>query len=93
MLFDEEWFVEGMGIDLEGFRKEGSLIVEQIDAAELSPGEFAHRVGQCVKNNGVRTVIIDSLNGYQMAMPENNPSFCICMNCCNISIASAQRPL
>jgi circadian clock protein KaiC len=73
--FDEELGLlfrrtKGMGIDLEGFRKEGSLIVEQIDAAELSPGEFAHRVGQCVKNNGVRTVIIDSLNGYQMAMPE-----------------------
>ena len=61
---------KGMGIDLESFRNEGSLIVEQIDAAELSPGEFAHRVGRCVQENGVRTVIIDSLNGYQMAMPE-----------------------
>lgn len=73
--FDEELGLlfrrtKGMGIDLEGFRKDGTLIVEQIDAAELSPGEFAHRVGQCVQNNGVRTVIIDSLNGYQMAMPE-----------------------
>ena len=73
--FDEELGLlfrrtHGMGIDLEGFRKEGSLIVEQIDAAELSPGEFAHRVGQCVQASGVRTVIIDSLNGYQMAMPE-----------------------
>ena len=52
--FDEELGLlfrrtKGMGIDLEGFRKEGSLIVEQIDAAELSPGEFAHRVGQCVQ--------------------------------------------
>ena len=73
--FDEEVGLlfrrtNGMGIDLEGFRNKGSLIVEQIDAAELSPGEFSHRVGQCVKNEGVRTVIIDSLNGYQMAMPE-----------------------
>ena len=73
--FDEELGLlfrrtNGMGIDLEGFRNKGSLIVEQIDAAELSPGEFSHRVGQCVKNEGVRTVIIDSLNGYQMAMPE-----------------------
>ena len=73
--FDEELGLlfrrtKGMGIDLEAFHNEGSLIVEQIDAAELSPGEFAHRVGQCVKKEGVRTVIIDSLNGYQMAMPE-----------------------
>jgi circadian clock protein KaiC len=59
-----------MGIDLEGFRNKGSLFVEQIDAAELSPGEFAHRVRECVDDNGVRTVIIDSLNGYQLAMPE-----------------------
>jgi circadian clock protein KaiC len=73
--FDEELGLlfrrtRGMGIDLEAFRNEGSLLVEQVDAAELSPGEFAHRVGQCVQKNGVRTVIIDSLNGYQMAMPE-----------------------
>src|SRR5262249_8882091 len=59
-----------MGIDLEGFHNEGKLIVEQVDAAELSPGEFAHRVRQCVEDHGVRMVLIDSLNGYQSAMPE-----------------------
>jgi circadian clock protein KaiC len=73
--FDEELGLlfrrtKGMGIDLEKFRDQGSLFVEQIDAAELSPGEFAHRVRQCVEKEGVRTVIIDSLNGYQLAMPE-----------------------
>ena len=73
--FDEELGLlfrrtKGMGIDLERLRDEGSLLVEQIDAAELSPGEFSHRVRQCVEENGVRTVIIDSLNGYQLAMPE-----------------------
>jgi circadian clock protein KaiC len=73
--FDEELGLlfrrtKSMGLDLERFRNEGSLFVEQIDAAELSPGEFAHRVRQCVENNRVRTVIIDSLNGYQSAMPE-----------------------
>lgn len=73
--FDEELGLlfrrtKAMGIDLEGFHNEGKLIVEQVDAAELSPGEFAHRARQCVENNGVRTVIIDSLNGYQSAMPE-----------------------
>ena len=73
--FDEELGLlfrrtKAMGIDLEGFHNEGNLIVEQVDAAELSPGEFAHRVRQCVEDHGVRTVIIDSLNGYQSAMPE-----------------------
>ena len=73
--FDEELGLlfrrtKGMGIDLEGLRNEGSLLVQQIDAAELSPGEFSHRVRECVEQNSVRTVIIDSLNGYQLAMPE-----------------------
>jgi circadian clock protein KaiC len=73
--FDEELGLlfrrtKGMGLDLEKFRDEGRLFVEQIDAAELSPGEFAHRVCQCVEKEGVRAVIIDSLNGYQLAMPE-----------------------
>jgi circadian clock protein KaiC len=73
--FDEELGLmfrrtKALGIDLESFRNEGSLVVEQVDAAELSPGEFSHRVRQRVENDAVRTVIIDSLNGYQLAMPE-----------------------
>jgi circadian clock protein KaiC len=73
--FDEELGLlfrrtKGMGLDLEAFYKEGNLIVEQVDAAELSPGEFSHRVRHHVNDQAVRTVIIDSLNGYQQAMPE-----------------------
>jgi circadian clock protein KaiC len=73
--FDEELGLlfrrtKAMGIDLEAFHKEGNLIVDQVDAAELSPGEFSHRVRQRVEDKAVRTVIIDSLNGYQQAMPE-----------------------
>ena len=59
-----------MGIDLETFHKEGKLIVEQVDAAELSPGEFSHRVRRLVQDHSIRAVIIDSLNGYQQCMPE-----------------------
>jgi circadian clock protein KaiC len=73
--FDEELGLlfrrtKAMGIDLEAFHKEGKLITEQVDAAELSPGEFAHRVRQRVEDNSVRMVLIDSLNGYQQAMPD-----------------------
>jgi circadian clock protein KaiC len=46
------------------------LIVEQIDAAELTPGELSERVRRCVEDNEVRTVVFDSLNGFQAAMPE-----------------------
>jgi circadian clock protein KaiC len=45
-------------------------VIEQVDATELSPGELSARVRTCVEEHGARTVIIDSLNGYQMAMPE-----------------------
>lgn len=74
-IFDEELGLlftrcKGMGIDLEAMRDDGKLFVEQMDAAEVSPGEFAHKVRSCVEKAGIRTVIIDSLNGYQSAMPE-----------------------
>jgi len=73
--FDEELGLlfsrsRGMGIDLEGMRDSGKLAVVQVDAAEISPGEFAHRVRNSVENHGMRTVAIDSLNGYQNAMPQ-----------------------
>jgi circadian clock protein KaiC len=74
-VFDEELGLlferaKGLGLDLASLAEDGRLIIEQIDAAELAPGEFAQRVRTCVEDNDARTVIIDSLNGYQAAMPE-----------------------
>lgn len=69
LLFDR---MRGMQIDLEAVLAAGNLTIEQVDAAELSPGEFAHRVRKAVDGNRAMTVIIDSLNGYQAAMPEEN---------------------
>ncbi|MBR1267285.1 AAA family ATPase [Bradyrhizobium sp. AUGA SZCCT0222] len=62
----------GLGINLEEMQRSGSLFIEQVDAAELSPGEFAHRVRKRVDDDLIKTVVIDSLNGYQAAMPEEN---------------------
>jgi circadian clock protein KaiC len=42
----------------------------QVDPAELSPGEFAHAVRSSVEDSNARVVVIDSLNGYLMAMPD-----------------------
>ena len=74
-VFDEELGLlfsrtKEMGIDLELLRNNGNLIIEQMDAAEVSPGEFAHKVRMAAEKHHVRTVIIDSLNGYQNAMPQ-----------------------
>jgi circadian clock protein KaiC len=76
-VFDEELGLlfermKGLGIDLEAMRDSGKLAIEQVDAAELSPGEFAHRVRRRVDEDQIKTVVIDSLNGYQAAMPEEN---------------------
>lgn len=76
-VFDEEIGLllsraKSVGFDLERLRESGLLHIEQIDAAEMSPGEFAQRVRSAVDEAQVKTVIIDSLNGYQAAMPEEN---------------------
>lgn len=59
----------GVGIDLQAMIDADQLILEQVDAAELTPGEFSARVRRCVEELGARTVLVDSLNGYQAAMP------------------------
>jgi circadian clock protein KaiC len=60
----------GLGIDLQAMADRGELFVSQVDAAELSPGQFTQMVRDVVERNGVSTVVVDSLNGYQAAMPE-----------------------
>ena len=60
----------GLGMPLQSRVDSGQIRVQQIDPAEMSPGEFAHLVRQCVERDGYRVVIIDSLNGYMNAMPE-----------------------
>jgi circadian clock protein KaiC len=69
LLFDR---TRAMGFDLEGLRDSGALHIEQVDAAELSPGEFTHRVRERVDSAQAKTVVIDSINGYQAAMPQEN---------------------
>jgi circadian clock protein KaiC len=69
LLFDR---MKKLGVDLQKMRDSGALSIDQIDAAELSPGEFAHRVREKVDAAHAQTVVIDSLNGYQAAMPAEN---------------------
>jgi len=76
-VFDEELSLlidraKGLGIDIQAMVDSGRLVIEQVDAAEMSPGELSQKVRRCVEEHGARTVVIDSLNGYQAAMPEEN---------------------
>jgi len=80
-LFEEtrENFLErsaGLGLDLRTQVENGRVVLEQIDPAEISPGEFSYKVRSAVEGKpGVgpaRVVIIDSLNGYLNAMPSES---------------------
>jgi len=54
---------------VRAFVNERRLHVQQIDPAEMSPGAFAHEVRRVV-DAGAKIIVIDSLNGYLNAMPE-----------------------
>ena len=74
-VFDEELGLlferaKALGIDLQAMADADKLAIEQVDAAELTPGEFSQRVRTSVESHEARTVVIDSLNGYQAAMQE-----------------------
>jgi circadian clock protein KaiC len=73
-LFEErnEMFLQraaGVGMDFRPHLESGLLELVQIDPAEVSPGEFAHQIYRRVESRSVRIVVIDSLNGYINAMP------------------------
>jgi circadian clock protein KaiC len=58
-----------LGMDLAPHIASGAVVVEQVDPAELSPGEFVYRVRAAVDEGGARVIVLDSLNGLMQAMP------------------------
>ncbi len=74
-LFDENLAtlhkrMAGLGWDLEALAATGRLTLHPIDPAELSPGEFVHRVAGISRDERASVVVLDSLNGYLNAMPD-----------------------
>lgn len=60
----------GMAMPLAPHVQSGRVRIQQIDPAELSPGAFADTVQRAVEADRARVLVIDSLNGYLNAMPE-----------------------
>ncbi|WP_426958180.1 ATPase domain-containing protein [Muricoccus radiodurans] len=58
-----------MGIDLQPCLDDGTLLLRQVDPAEISPGEFSVAIRREVEA-GARMVVLDSLTGYLAAMPQ-----------------------
>ena len=60
----------GMGMDIRPYLESGHLRIQQVDPAELSPGEFVNDIRVLVTEHDTRIIVIDSLNGYLNAMPD-----------------------
>jgi len=61
---------EGLGMPMTRLMQAGTLRVQQIDPAEMSPGEMVDHIRRDVTSRGTRVIVVDSLNGYLAAMPE-----------------------
>jgi len=73
-LFDEglaTFFARAASLqmDLQPYVERGQLKIQHIDPAELAPGQFAQMLRDAVEQEGVRFIVIDSLNAYLQAMP------------------------
>ena len=60
----------GIGLDIDTHLESGLVKLKEIDPAELSPGEFIQQIRDAVERDGARVIVIDSLNGFFNAMPE-----------------------
>ena len=73
-LFDETEMsyrarAEGLGLDVGDYIDKGLIILNEVDVAEFSVGEFTTMLLQEVEESGARSIAIDTLNGYLNAMP------------------------
>ena len=59
-----------LGMDIKGHVEEDRMTLRQIELAELTPGELSYMVSREVEERGTRVVMIDSVNGYMMATPQ-----------------------
>ncbi|MDQ7981611.1 ATPase domain-containing protein [Paraburkholderia sp. SARCC-3016] len=74
MLFDETLGTlmsrsRQLNMPLDAYIESGKLLLQQIDPAEMSPGQFIALVREAVEQAGATMVVVDSLNAYMQAMP------------------------
>ncbi|QYD73026.1 AAA family ATPase [Paraburkholderia edwinii] len=74
MLFDETMGTllsrsRQLDMALDAHIESGRLLLQQIDPAEMSPGQFTTLVREAIEQADASMVVIDSLNAYMQAMP------------------------
>lgn len=75
---DEDSFREraaGLGLAVDDFIDKGLVTLHQVDVAEFSTGEFSVMLLNEVEEQGVRTIVIDTLSGYLNAMSDEKHLF------------------
>src|SRR5262249_40035699 len=60
---------DGLGMSLRKHWQSGLVTIQQVDPAEMSPGEFTHTIRTAAERGKARIIVIDSINGYLNAMP------------------------
>lgn len=63
---------EGLGFQLQPWIDKGLLSLRQMDVAAMSPGEFMQMLKKEVEHNNLSVIVIDSLNGYILSMPDES---------------------
>lgn len=61
---------DSIGLDIRKHVESGLVVLRQIQLAELTPGELSHMISTEVEQRNVSVVVIDSVNGYLMATPQ-----------------------
>lgn len=60
---------EALGMPLREAEQSGRVTISEMVPGSFVPGEFADRVRHAVQEQGVRVVMLDTLNGYLAALP------------------------
>jgi circadian clock protein KaiC len=63
---------DGVGLPLKQHIDEGTVQVRQIDPTELTSGELSHTLIKATRKDSIRVAVMDSLNGYAYAMPDED---------------------
>lgn len=58
----------GLGIDVDGAIRTGRMRLEPMNAAEISPGEFTHKVLSAAARDQPRVIVLDGIGEYMQAV-------------------------
>lgn len=63
--------LNALALDVEPLMASGRLTMQQVDPAELSPGELLYTVARTATQEHASIIVLDSLNGFLNAMPHD----------------------